>query len=83
MNTTSIQIIRDLPTYSDDELQTLFGRLTLNMYGDDVSNEVADAVVNEKKHRRDLKQMMERLDEGLELLSQAKDMITKLTAKGV
>ncbi len=51
MNTLSIQIIKDLPTYSEQEMKILFGRLTLNMYGADVSNECATFVINERNRR--------------------------------
>ena len=51
MNTLSIQIIKDLPTYSDEEMWILFGRLTLNMYGADVSNECATFVIHERDRR--------------------------------
>ena len=53
MNELSIQIIRDLPTYSDEEMRILYGRLTLNMYGAEVSNETAKFVINER-NRRDI-----------------------------
>jgi len=52
MNQLSIQIISDLPVYSDEEITILLGRLTLNMYGADVSNEVADFAINERKRRK-------------------------------
>jgi hypothetical protein len=55
MNTLSIQIIKDLPTYSEQELSILFGRLTLNMYGADVSNECATFVFNEQDRRKAIK----------------------------
>lgn len=51
MNTLSIQIIKDLPTYSDEEMKILFGRLTFNMYGADVSNECATFVFAERDRR--------------------------------
>ena len=53
MNEVSIQIIRDLPTYSDEEMRIIYGRLTLNMYGAEVSNETAKFVINER-NRRDI-----------------------------
>tara|TARA_R110001599_G_scaffold251002_2_gene450789 strand:- start:118 stop:306 length:189 start_codon:yes stop_codon:yes gene_type:complete len=53
MNELSIQIIKDLPTYSDQEMRILYGRLTLNMYGAEVSNETAKFVINER-NRRDI-----------------------------
>lgn len=53
MNELSIQIIKDLPTYSDEEIRILYGRLTLNMYGAEVSNETAKFVINER-NRRDI-----------------------------
>ena len=55
MNATSLQIIKDLPTYTDKELKIIFGRLTLNMYGSEVSNECADFVINERNRREALK----------------------------
>lgn len=51
MNDLSIQIIRDLPVYSDEELKTLLGLLTLNCYGEDVSNECASFAINERNRR--------------------------------
>ena len=51
MNTLSIQIIKDLPTYSDQDLSILSGRLTLNMFGADVSDECATFVFNERDRR--------------------------------
>ena len=47
----SIQLIRDLPTYTDRDLRILFGRLTLNMYGAKVSDECAEFVISERKRR--------------------------------
>ena len=55
MNATSLQIIKDLPTYTDKELKIIYGRLTLNMYGAEVSNECADFVINERNRREALK----------------------------
>ena len=55
MNATRLQIIKDLPTYTDKELKIIFGRLTLNMYGAEVSNECADFVINERNRREALK----------------------------
>jgi len=55
MNATSLQIIKDLPTYTDKELKIIYGRLTLNMYGSEVSNECADFVINERNRRDALK----------------------------
>ena len=54
MNPISIQILRDLPTYSDDDFRILLGRLTLNMYGADVSEETAECVIAERKRRKAL-----------------------------
>jgi hypothetical protein len=51
MNTLSIQIIKDLPTYSDQEIEILLGRLTFNRYGADVSDECATFVFNERDRR--------------------------------
>jgi hypothetical protein len=55
MNTLSIQIIKDLPTYSDQEIEILLGRLTFNRYGADVSNECATFVFNERDRRDAIK----------------------------
>ena len=52
MNPISIQILRDLPIYSDEEIKTLLGLLTLNCYGADVSEEVATFVINERNLRK-------------------------------
>ena len=52
MNPISIQILRDLPIYSDEEIKTLLGLLTLNSYGADVSEEVATFVINERNLRK-------------------------------
>jgi len=59
MNELSIQIIKDLPTYSDQEMRILYGRLTLNMYGAEVSNETAKFVINERNRRDILAQCAE------------------------
>ena len=51
MNKLSLQIIKDLPTYSDEEIKILFGRLALNMYGAAVSEECATFVIHERDRR--------------------------------
>jgi hypothetical protein len=54
MKVLSIQIIRDLPLYTDEELKTLLGRLTLNMYGADVTEECSTFAITERKRRQAL-----------------------------
>ena len=54
MEAVSKQIIEGLPTYSAEDLKVVMGRLTLNMYGEKVSEEVATAVINERKRREAL-----------------------------
>ena len=54
MTEASRIILTNLPTYTDDELRILYGRLTLNMYGADTSNECADCVIAERKRREAL-----------------------------
>lgn len=51
LNPVSIQIIEALPHCTDQDLKIVFGRLTLNMYGADVSDECADHVINERRRR--------------------------------
>ena len=51
MNEISRQILRALPHSTDKDLKILIGRLTLNMYGADVSNECATFVLNERDRR--------------------------------
>jgi len=51
MNETSQQILRALPHTTDADLKILFGRLTLNMYGAEVSEQCADYVILERKRR--------------------------------
>jgi hypothetical protein len=51
LNPISIQIIEALPHCTDQDLKMMYGRLTLNMYGADVSNECADFVINERNRR--------------------------------
>lgn len=55
MTKVSINILTDLPHYSDEELKTLLGRLTLNCYGEEVSNEVAEFAISERKRRKAIK----------------------------
>ena len=47
MNETSRQILRALPHSTDADLKILIGRLTLNMYGAEVSEQCADYVILE------------------------------------
>jgi hypothetical protein len=54
MEAVSKQIIEGLPTYSAEDLKVVMGRLTLNMYGEKVSEEVATAVIKERKRREAL-----------------------------
>jgi hypothetical protein len=54
MNDTSKSLLRLLPELSDEELRVLFGRLTLNMYGADTSDQMADFVITERKRREAL-----------------------------
>jgi len=49
---TANQILAVLPSLSDSELRVLKGRLTLNAYGVEVGELVADAVVSESRNRR-------------------------------
>ena len=51
MNETSKQILRALPHSTDADLKVLTGRLTLNMYGSEVSEQCADYVILERKRR--------------------------------
>ena len=51
LNPVSIQIIEALPHCTDQDLKMMYGRLTLNMYGADVSNECADFVISERNRR--------------------------------
>jgi len=55
MNTLSIEILSKLTTYSDSALKILIGRLTLNMYGSDVSEECAEFVISEHDRRQAIK----------------------------
>lgn len=54
MNVLSIRIIRDLPLYTDEELKTLLGLLTLNCYGADVTEECSTFAITERKRRKAL-----------------------------
>ena len=51
MTEASRLILTNLPTYTDDELRVLYGRLTLNMYGAETSDQCADYVIAERKRR--------------------------------
>jgi hypothetical protein len=52
MNSISIDILTNLPTYSDKDLSILLGRLTLCMYGEDVSNDCAEIAMAERNRRK-------------------------------
>mgnify|MGYP003674547998 CR=1 FL=1 len=54
MNEISRQILKALPNCTDEDLKILIGRLTLNMYGADVSDECAAFVINERDRREAL-----------------------------
>jgi len=54
MEAVSKQILEGLPTYSAEDLKVVMGRLTLNMYGEKVSEEVATTVIKERKRREAL-----------------------------
>ena len=54
MNEISRQILKALPHSTDEDLKILIGRLTLNMYGADVSDECAAFVINERDRREAL-----------------------------
>ena len=56
MEAVSKQILEGLPTYSDEDLKLVMGRLTLNMYGEKVSAEVAEFAISERKRRQSIKQ---------------------------
>jgi len=56
MEAVSKQILEGLPTYSDEDLKLVMGRLTLNMYGEKVSEEVAEFAISERKRRQSIKQ---------------------------
>ena len=51
MEAASKQILEGLPHYSDKDLERLLGMLTLNMYGAQVSKEVAEYAINEHDRR--------------------------------
>lgn len=55
MEAVSKQIIEGLPHYSDEDLKIVMGRLTLNMYGEKVSEEVAAFAINERDRRQAIK----------------------------
>tara|TARA_R110002167_G_scaffold140943_1_gene328980 strand:- start:1001 stop:1177 length:177 start_codon:yes stop_codon:yes gene_type:complete len=54
MNEISRQILKALPHSTDEDLKIIIGRLTLNMYGADVSDECAAFVINERDRREAL-----------------------------
>jgi hypothetical protein len=54
MNSISVDILTNLPTYSDEDLSILLGRLTLCMYGEDVSNDCAEIAMAERNRRKAL-----------------------------
>ena len=52
MNKISLQIIKELTMYNDADFKVLQGRLSLGMYGSDVSQEVAQHVADESQRRK-------------------------------
>jgi len=54
MNQTSLQIIRDLPQYTDAQLRQLKGMLALDAYGAEVGAQVARFVYTECDRREAL-----------------------------
>lgn len=54
MEAISKQILEGLPTYNAEDLKVVMGRLTLNMYGEKVSEEVATTVIRERRRREAL-----------------------------
>ena len=52
MNKISLQIIEELTTYNDADFKVLQGRLSLGMYGSDVSQEVAQHVADDSQRRK-------------------------------
>ena len=52
MNKISLQIIKELTTYNDADFKVLQGRLSLGMYGSDVSQEVAQHVADDSQRRK-------------------------------
>lgn len=52
MNSISIDILTNLPSYSDEEISILLGRLTLCMYGEEVSDDCAEIALAERKRRK-------------------------------
>jgi len=67
MNPTSLQIIRDLPQYTDAQLKQLKGLLTLDAYGVEVGAQVARFVESECDRRSAL--MAEIMTEAEEALT--------------
>ena len=51
MNETSQHILRALPHSTDADLKILIGRLTLNMYGAEVSDQCAEYAILERNRR--------------------------------
>ena len=51
--TTINEIRANMATYSDEDMHTLRGRLTLNMYGAEVSEALAGEVISECARRRE------------------------------
>jgi len=54
MNPTSLQIIKDLPQYTDAQLKQLKGLLTLDAYGVEIGAQVARFVESECDRREAL-----------------------------
>jgi len=66
MQQTSIEIIRNLPQYTDADLRKLKGMLCLDMYGKEVGTQVA-RFVEAECDRRDalMSKIMEEVEEAL------------------
>ena len=66
MQQTSIEIIRNLPHYTDADLRKLIGMLCLDMYGKEVGTQVARFVYAERDRRNALmNEIMEEVEEAL------------------
>tara|TARA_Y100001951_G_C11215559_1_gene225577 strand:- start:536 stop:763 length:228 start_codon:yes stop_codon:yes gene_type:complete len=56
MEKTSIEILTNLPGYSDDQLDTLWGQMAMECYGRQVTLEVGHYVLTEKNRRKEIEQ---------------------------
>ncbi len=66
MQQTSLEIIRNLPHYTDTDLRKLIGMLCLDMYGKEVGAQVARFVYAERDRRDALmNEIMEEVEEAL------------------